>query len=147
MHMCTQVHYLAGWSESRARDNLINDSFSAFAVTLKAGPTEASDGFRTDKKEIFEAHWFVWKDLMSAWDAKGKPNTKKVLGLELGMRKGDPAIKAANPKSDDGERNVMMGNVLKWLDTYRTGKGHVVKTKVAQQGEEQSMKVSWGIAG
>ena len=49
------VQYLGGWSSGRARDNLCNDNFGAFAVHLK------SESFHADQKEIFEARWFDWK--------------------------------------------------------------------------------------
>ena len=144
-----QPQFLAGWSESRARDNLMNDSFCAFAVHLK------SEEYKTDHKEIFEAAWFDTSELMAAWVRLGKPMEKKVC-MDVGQRSADPKIveankaaKAADPKArgkDDGERNVMQGNVLKWLDTYVSGKGHPVTKKETMHGDQLSVKASWGMA-
>jgi len=120
----TPPQFLAGWSESRARDNLVNDSFCAFAVRLK------SLDYSTDKKEIFEAVWFDAAELLAAWGKVGKPLEKKV---EMDMGRGP-------------ERGAFAGNMLKWLDTYSSGHGHVIKYKESMQGDKKSVKASWGMA-
>lgn len=133
------IHYLAGWSSGRARDNLMNDNFSAFAVVLQ------SEAFQADNKEISEAQWFVWAEIMAQWDAQGQPGGKKVKSLELGQPRADPAKVAAGAR-DDGERNVMGGNVLKWLDVHRSDRGFQVKTSTEEKDSVTSMKASWGMA-
>jgi 8-oxo-dGTP pyrophosphatase MutT (NUDIX family) len=122
--------YLAGWSESRARDNLVNDSFAAFAVHLK------NETIRTDKKEIFEAEWFDVEQLLSEWNRLGQPKDKK---LKIEMRKDRQAR-----DKDDRERNTIACNVLKWLTTHKDGKGHVVTRK--EETDQMSVKVAWGMS-
>ena len=65
------AQYLGGWQQSRARDNLINDNFSAFLVKAK------SDDFSVDEKEIHAAQWFAWSKLLDAWRDAGKPTKDK----------------------------------------------------------------------
>ena len=122
-----------GWSAGRARDNMSNDNFSAFAVTL------ASEEFRMDRKEIFEAKWFEWRPLLDMWVAQEKPNSKK-LSFDMGQAKGDPSI----TKGDNGERNRLALNVIKGLDAYVNGRGYEVKTSEEMQGPMRAVKAKWG---
>merc|ERR1712224_788797 len=76
------IFYLGGYSEARARDDLCNDNFSAFAVVAK------SEDFEPDKKEIFEARWFEWRVLLKQWMDNGLPMDKRVmLDLSLGEQR------------------------------------------------------------
>ena len=127
------IQYLGGWSAGRARDNMSNDNFSAFAVTL------ASEEFRMDRKEIFEAKWFEWRPLLDMWVAQEKPNSKK-LSFDMGQAKGDPSI----TKGDNGERNRLALNVIKGLDAYVNGRGYEVKTSEEMQGPMRAVKAKWG---
>lgn len=47
---------------------------------------------------------------------------------------------------DSGERNVMGGNTIKWLDVYRNGRGMEVKREETDKDTFPSMKASWGMA-
>ena len=116
--------YLGGWSAGRARDNLSNDSFAMFAVTLK------SEDFRLDRKEIFEARWFEWMPLLTEWRKQGKAfEKKKVTCLDVHERE---------------DRNMISKNVMSGLDIWESGKGHPVKWKAEMQGGKESVKAVWG---
>jgi ADP-ribose pyrophosphatase YjhB (NUDIX family) len=131
------IFYLGGWSAGRARDNLSNDNFSSFAVRLK------SDEFSVDNKEIREAEWFVWRPILDEWVAQGSKKDKKVKSLDLGKPKGDPAI----TKGDNGERNVLSGNVLKGLQILADGHGLKLNYKEEMQGGLKAVKATWGSLG
>ena len=118
--------YLGGGSTGRARDNLSNDSFSAFVVHVK------SEEHQVDHQEINEAEWFVWKPLLDTWRGEGSKVTKKV-EMDLGK-----------PKGDKAERNIIAGNVMLGLDIYERGKGHPLKIKRETQGPHSVMKATWG---
>ena len=49
------MRFLGGWQQQCARDNLINDNFSVFAVKCE------SEHFKTDGIEIDEARWIPWR--------------------------------------------------------------------------------------
>jgi 8-oxo-dGTP pyrophosphatase MutT (NUDIX family) len=95
--------YLGGWQKGRARDGKINDNFSVFAVRA------ASKDFKVDDKEIAEAMWLPWRELLDEWTAAGKPTADKVVTLK-------------HPTLPQG-RALVSKNMLKWLDLYRSGKG------------------------
>ena len=128
------IQYLGGWSSGRARDNLSNDNFSAFAAHV------TSDAFIVDNKEIFECAWFEWKPLLDEWIAQGRPGGRSVKTLDLGKPKADPASTA----KDQGERNILSTNVLRGLEVYRDGRGFEVKTKDKKQAGSKAMKCTWG---
>ena len=129
------VYYLGGWSQSKARDNLVNDSFCAFAVTLK------DKKFSTDHKEIFEARWFPINQLRSLLAAQVRPFGKRVPVPELGLPKSPPAN-----SRDDGERNVVQGNVLLWVDAMSDGRCQLVVTKdESRRPGEMAQKATWGM--
>jgi 8-oxo-dGTP pyrophosphatase MutT (NUDIX family) len=128
------VLYIGGWSTGRARDNLTNDNFSAFAVRMK------SEVFHNDCKEVFEASWFEWRPLLDAWVAQGKPDDRRVKSLDLQQPKGDPTIE----KYDNGDRNILSGLVLKGLDIYASGCGLRVRWEEGEQDGIWNMKTSWG---
>ena len=116
--------YLGGWSAGRARDNLSNDSFAMFAVTLK------SEDFRLDRKEIFEARWFEWMPLLTEWRKQGKAFEKKqVKCLDVHERE---------------DRNIIAKNVMAGLDIWESGKGHPVEVKESLQGGKEAVKAIWG---
>ncbi|KAL3928072.1 MAG: hypothetical protein SGPRY_002549, partial [Prymnesium sp.] len=55
--------YLGGWQKARARDQLINDNFSLFAVKALPGDVVV------DGTEIVEAKWFPIDDLLRIGEA------------------------------------------------------------------------------
>ena len=53
------MKHLGARAESRARDGLVNDNFTAFVVVAK------DETFKEDTSEITTAHWFNWRELLS----------------------------------------------------------------------------------
>jgi len=89
---------LGGYQESRARDNLVNDNFSAFLVKA------ADDTFTADGVEVVEARWFEWRSLLEMWVNVGRPTTGRVdLPLNHTVKK----VKL---------------NVLVWLESWQNGR-------------------------
>jgi len=121
------VRYLGGWSAGRARDNVINDNFSAFAVRLQ------SEEFEPDCKEIHEARWFEWRSLLNAWIHAGRPGGRK-FETDLGLaRKTD--------SEPNAERNILQVSMLMWLDAFASGHGLRVTSKTSEQGPYTARKV------
>ena len=87
---------------SQARDNLVNDSFSAYSVRA------TKKDFKLDMDEIHVATWFSIDALLGAWVKAGRDqgNNKhvKISGL---------SIDAAADKGEDA--NVRLC-ILVWLD-------------------------------
>ena len=114
----------------------------------------------TSADNHIEAVWFDWRQLLRSWAALGKPVEKKCK-MDVGQSKADPAIAKSNMKSNaepeakaaeakawqknDSERNIMNGNVIWWLDSYASGKGHVVKVKKEDQNGKLAVKAAWGM--
>jgi len=75
------ARYLGGYQESRARDNLVNDCFSAYSVR-----TERRE-IQVDNVEISKAKWFRRQVLLDAWEAPwtSRPSTRR-RGMSLGGR-------------------------------------------------------------
>lgn len=117
-----EIQYLGGWSAGRARDNLSNDSFSAFVVRLK------SEHQKVDHQEIHEADWFEWRPLLTKWREQGEKRAKKI---DIDMGKGEG-------------RNLINGNAMLGLHLYEQGRGSKLKIKKEQQGPHQVMKATWG---
>lgn len=88
------AYLVGGWHESRARENTINDHFSAFVVRM------TSDEFAVDNKEIEKARLFEWRPLLQAWRDQSKP---------------DPFL---DPASGD----KMNKHLMTFLDLYDLGK-------------------------
>jgi 8-oxo-dGTP pyrophosphatase MutT (NUDIX family) len=107
------AHYLGGWQQSRARDNIINDNFSAFLVKV------ADDNYRADHLEIENADWFEWKPLLDAWRAAGKP-TKAADGKSLKQFDLDVGKPELDKKGNS--MNTVRLNVLQWLDRWQDGR-------------------------
>jgi len=101
--------YLGGWQQARARDNLINDNFSVFAVRL------TNEDFVANKREVREARFFEWRPLLEAWRAAGQP--------EAGL---SHAEHAAVPSGQKINRELLL-----WLDTYE--RGQCLKTRFASR--------------
>ena len=127
-------HYLGGWQQSRARDNLINDNFSAFVVKC------ASDDFEVDRSEVNHAAWFDWKVLLEAWRDAGRPLTD-----------GDgKALKQFQMDGCDGwqpqpeGRNAVRLNVLEWLDRWQDGRAIPCAYSEQMQAGEKAAKVKIG---
>ena len=95
--------YLGGYQLARARDDRINDNFSAFLV--KATSTD----FQVDGKEIHEARWLPWKELHDAWVNAQRPTSGRVVELTARCL-------------PEGKTKVST-NLLKWLGTYHDGSG------------------------
>ena len=139
--------YVGGWQQGRARDNLVNDNFSAFVVKL------ATDHFAVDGKEIHEARWFDYKMLLGLWRAVGSPGGK-TFKCELGLARGTPEKEHADERNMisgmsahrtlrtphtpfpmslfNGSRSAVMA--LLWLDTYESGRGLEVVEESKPQG-------------
>jgi len=127
---------VGGWSQSRARDNLINDSFAAFVVHLK------HDAFKPDDKEIQEARFFEWRPLLEKWRAASRPaprqgGSKSLQVPELGLPD------AINSKGKAEGRNAVALNVLQWLDAYEKGGGLYCVHQSYQQGPRKASKVQY----
>ena len=119
------IEYLGGYSRGRARDNLINDNFSAFALHA------ADETFQTDHKEIFHAAWFDVRDLIQQWQTKGRPEDKRVEGFEV-------------PPEAQGNTTINI-SALMWADAYINGRGIRVQTKESMQNGEKAVHAVWGM--
>lgn len=91
-------HFVGGYQHSRARDNMVNDNFTAFLAKV------ASDEFTADMAEIKLAAWFDWRDLLQKWEASGSPKSTRV---ELDM-------------GHEGKTKVRY-NCIKWLKRWADG--------------------------
>ena len=98
--------YLGGWQTGRARDELVNDNFSAFAVKLR------DEQFEVDHKEIEKARFFEWRPLLQAWRNAGRP---KDFRTPVG-----------------GETCKFDKYLFPWLDIYETGRGFKCTVKTEQ---------------
>ena len=104
------AHYVGGYQQSRARDGVMNDNFSAFVVKL------ASPHFKPDNKEIMEAHFFPWRAILQKWRDAGSISTEKKVPLDVAR---------ATPRAGAHQRAVLARHV-------REGDG----AQVPQQGGE-----------
>ena len=127
-------HYLGGYQQSRARDNLVNDNFSAFVVHC------SSDDFEVDRAELEHAAWFDWKALLQAWRDAGRPRSdgegRSLKQFEMDGRDGWEA-------QPDG-RNTVRLNVLEWLDRWDEGRAIPCSYSEEQQAGEKAAKVKIG---
>ena len=78
--------YLGGWQKGKARDDSVNDNFSAFAVRA------ITEDFAIDHKEIGVAMWLPWRELLAAWRDAGRPADGKITPLDgcKGLPDGKP---------------------------------------------------------
>ena len=67
--------FLGGYQLSRARDSLVNDHFSTFAVHLHSAE------FQPDQVELEVAHFFNMRAIVDAFVAAGRPQEKKTFPL------------------------------------------------------------------
>ena len=105
--------YLGGWQKGKARDDSVNDNFSAFAVRA------ITEDFAIDHKEIGVAMWLPWRELLAAWRDAGRPADGKITPLEgcKGLPDGKPGV------------SVFM---LQLLDNYEAGRGMGCTVKEAK---------------
>ena len=120
------VRFLGGYQQEKARDGLVNDSFAAFSVKA------TTDEFVIDGKEIRAAHWVAWRPLLERWIASGRPQQKRVAFEGFGELVGLAELKP--------EKNLVMCNVLHWLETWVDGRGFSVARKRSQQGKDHVTK-------
>ena len=123
------AHYVGGYQQSRARDGVMNDNFSAFVVKL------ASPHFKPDNKEIMEAHFFPWRAILQKWRDAGSISTEKKVPLDVG--KGDA-------------RALVHINVLFWLDMYEKGMALKCRNKEEKEMPKDeegvgAFKLQWGL--
>lgn len=90
------MFFLGGYSQYRARDDLVNDNFSMFVMKV------TDDNFEVDNHEIHEATWLPWKEVLRVWKAAGKPTDPFAVTPE----KLDPERKLENPW---GEKLAALG--------------------------------------
>lgn len=105
--------YLGGWQKGKARDDSVNDNFSAFAVRA------ITEDFAIDHKEIGVAMWLPWRELLAAWRDAGRPADGKITPLDgcKGLPDGKPGV------------SVFM---LQLLDNYEAGRGMGCTVKEAK---------------
>ena len=120
------VRFLGGYQQEKARDGLVNDNFAAFSVKATTGE------FEIDGKEIRAAHWVAWRPLLERWIASGRPQQKRVAFEGFGELVGLAELKP--------EKNLVMCNVLHWLETWVDGRGFSVARKRSQQGKDHVTK-------
>ena len=124
---------VGGWSQARARDNLVNDSFGAFVVHLK------HDVFEPDDREISEARFFEWRPILETWRERGRPTHEKPVKMDLGLP--DAVARGSNGETRTETRNLVSLNLLQWLDTYELGGGLVCKPTEDMQADKKACKV------
>ena len=136
------MYYAGGYQQSRARDNVTNDNFSAFIVKL------ASAEFTPDKKEIMEADFFEWRPILQAWRDKGCPSDKKQVPIDVAKA---PVTNKKGEIDEKSERNLVHLNVLHWLDMYEKDK--VLKCKIKAETkmpvDEKGVgayKIQWAVS-
>lgn len=112
--------YLGGWQQGRARDNSINDNFSAFAVWLE------SEHYQPDNDEISRATFFTWRPMLEAWRQQQKP---------------DKFVWMA-PDTSATER--VANKTLQWLDNYDQGRYLKCRITSQKQGEIDASKIVIG---
>ena len=120
------IFYIGGYSQSRARDGLCNDSFSAFAVVAK------TEDYEADKKEIMEARWLDWQSLLRHWQELGSPIDKKK--VELNLR---------SLGLSDARKAVQLAT-LRGLTYYQNERGFKVHLSSKPQGVQTVQEAHWG---
>jgi 8-oxo-dGTP pyrophosphatase MutT (NUDIX family) len=126
------TRYLGGWHEQCARDCLINDNFSVFAVRC------ADEHIKVDGVEINEARWLPWRTILDAWRRMGRPSGDKRVPM--------PDLSAiVGQQLPEGRVDVLL-NVLQWLETYERGMGFAVQTKREKKGTKLCAKTSFSAA-
>ena len=130
--------YLGGYSQARARDSLVNDSFATFGVYAE------STEIKVDNVEIREAWWLDWRGLLEAWDALGRPPDKRLTSIDIASlrRGGTPPLNAE--AGTEAERNTIAGNVLVMLDMWANDRGYSVRVKTETLAGKPATKAVWG---
>jgi len=119
--------YLGGWQQGMARENMINDNFSAFAVTLK------SEEFKADGVEIQRAAFLEWKPVLEAWRQGGKRD-------EFYWH-----VCASNGEASKQSKKEKISNkLLTWLDTFESGHGLPCKVYKSDQIGHPACKLMIG---
>ena len=104
--------YLGGWQGVRARDGMINDHFSMFALRA------ASRDFTVDELEIVTtdgeaaAMWVPWRPLLEYWRIRGGPTNGK-----LNVDADEHLSKLLPPK-----RREVANNILVSLEIFSEGR-------------------------
>lgn len=115
--------YLGGWHKSFARDRLISDNFSAFALRA------TSEAFTTDDTEITTARWFDAAELLASWRKQGG---------------GGSEYKVACLGEEFGERRDVSTSALTWLQRYVEGSGMKCTTTHLPKLGEQAYQIDIG---
>jgi len=111
---------VGGWHLSRARDDRVNDNFSAFVVRA------TSERFRLDMNEVSAARWFDTEALLEAYQAAGAPDSWESRAVVA------PAALAAAHSLTDKQLKISV-NSLVWLHNYASGHGIACKVEKASK--------------
>ena len=109
------IYFVGGYHKGRARENSVNDNFSAFLARVKTWE------FTPDGAEIKRAGFVEWRPLLDQWRAQGKP--KKVY---------------APAPDDPTKQEPVNGKILRWMDNYLEGRALPVSWKSETQNGETS---------
>ena len=103
--------YLGGWHAARARDALVNDHFSMFALRA------TSRSFQLDEHEIHEAIWVPWRPLLELWRISGGPCTGK-LTIDPAQQQDTRLV----PLFERADRREVANNILNALEIFAEGR-------------------------
>lgn len=95
-------------------------------------PTRTRARPQADDAEIQEAGWFEWRPFLEAWRSRERPMGERKVPMD--------ELLADRPE----KRRVVNLNLLKWLDTYESGKGMPCKIKRSTQADKAAAKVAIG---
>ena len=109
--------YVGGWQLCAARDKLVNDNFSAFAVRA------VSEQLTLDNTEVTAAHWFDCDHLLKLWRAEGSPEA----GSQIVLSEADDHPSLVGMVASG--RVKVATNALQWLDAYKSGRTLPVRTQ------------------
>mmetsp|Transcript_46516 Transcript_46516/g.63141 ORF Transcript_46516/g.63141 Transcript_46516/m.63141 type:complete len:154 (+) Transcript_46516:2-463(+) len=109
--------FLGGYQESRARDDLCNDNWSALVVRLQ------DDTVQADDKEIKLVAWFDWRALLEAWRSGERANKK----IQVDMA-------TVAPTCTDQSKNLVDAKVPHLLDRYEKGLGIECTSSMGKRG-------------
>ncbi len=126
------MRFLGGWQQQCARDNLINDNFSVFAVRCE------SEYVKPDGVEITEAHWLPWRSILQAWRDMGRPTSAKRVKM--------PEIHTLVGRNLGADKETVALLTLQWLDTFEQQRGFCVKLKTDVQGPKRVTKATFTAA-
>ena len=101
--------YVGGWQLSAARDRLVNDNFSVYAVRA------ATEDFAIDHAEVVAARWFSIAELLQLWQRSGRPPVGQSMTIDpLGDDPSTAELKAAG-------RMKISTNAINWLAAFKDG--------------------------